>query len=925
MAEVLPCQQFNPMGRIRDHENMEPGARCLQPSAYNGPEPNPVFVFPLEPEMKGVVPASSQESSKMERGRGTNSMNRSKPHRLAINPLPPFDFNPSLNDSSTPPTTSPARSPRNRTSFPFHAGGHRRNGSEFIGGDSRSGGQGLQSTSPTKGEGALPTPTSARTPPLGNRPRHAHRRSGAISSHDVSKIIKPSPEERGSSAPATPAMASASLASEFPSKITDSEAIDRTAPENSSPPPRPRGTPSVDGLPRARVGFSDTIEFIPRPLSTISSETSSSLSTILASHSVTGSITSIVSGGASSPPSTKAARAASDIMFDQDTSPPRAHTTGPTLNAPRKEFRSVDTIFPSERPWSSSAAEHLVHGNPIVPSSASNGGISGETQSQASTSSADHSFRQEAEQNRLTASFGKWEPSQTQNLRRLRVSSPGTDLTRPRTSPERKVVKRPRKVKSWAGSILSRKIGRPDIDDQIAIRRSPTPPPPRLAPEDEFCLDDVNFDEDTTCVIRTPTDPIINQSMRSPPISPWKPRQSTPAAELDESCNVLDLDTVIGALSSTEAGGAWDMDDPASRGFNVARRRMHSSGATGGFSGPGMHYHRRADSLPEMAAFSYQAFGFPCLSSNPLMADVFEEEEDDEKDPSNEEKAIVQSETNPEISIASDPGVEIDDGDEAESILLGDREVVKSDEGGRPVPVAQFGNEHSNSSPRSEDPPEDFGAVEIVNAEEEPRVSETAKPPHKTTPSPLYPIDPFLPRPSSAPIDFAVRRFGPPFATPESSCVSSPDYNRTSFDTPRMHTANSSITDRVTLGSCRTGETGLSLRASVDDVPSLTSSASMISARAPRFSRHSGNRTDIDLPSSLSMERGSTSHGVAGKRSSLASLSRLVGSSYGEKSKLHIEDHMSQDTTEKSAEKKKGNRISRLMRFWKSKEKLSNS
>jgi len=47
-----------------------------------------------------------------------------------------------------------------------------------------------------------------------------------------------------------------------------------------------------------------------------------------------------------------------------------------------------------------------------------------------------------------------------------------------------------------------------------------------------------------------------------------------------------------------------------------------------------------------------------------------------------------------------------------------------------------------------------------------------------------------------------------------------------------------------------------------------------------------------------------------------------VGSSYGEKSKLNIEEHASQEHAEK-VEKRKGSRISRLMRFWKLKEKTS--
>lgn len=917
MAEVLPCPSFSPMMMNRDHENIDSGTLCLQPSTYPGPEPNPPFIFPLEPE-KIDAAESRQEPSSREQGPRKHSVNRSKPQRLSINPLPPFEFHSSTSDGSSPRTGSPTRSPRNRTSFPTHTGGHRRNGSEFIGGDGRSGGQGLQSTSPTKGEGTLPTPPSARTPPLGHRPRHAHRRSGAISSHDVSTIIKPANEGRGSSAPTTPSMASAPSEFQSRSERLRTMAASAAPRDHSSTPPNHRGTISFEGLPRPRVGFSDTIEFIPRPLSTISSETSSSLSTIRPGHSVTGSITSIVSAGTSSPPSTKGTRPALNPMMEV-VPQPRPQTANPLLSRPKQDLPGGETTALPKRPSSYSAAEHT---NTISQSVTTSEGLSDEDKPHDSTSSIVRSSPDGAEENRPPIHFGLWEPSEPQTLRRSPASSTSSRLTRPRTSPERKVAKKQRKVKSWAGSILSRKAGRREIEDEITSQRSLTPPPPKLALLDDFCLDDINFDEDTTCVIQTPLDPVLNLPRASTHISTWKPRNSSPASESDGSASILDLDTVLGALDATDTG--VDMDDSVSKGFSIARRRMHSSGATGGFSGPGMHYHRRADSLPEMAAINYHAFGFPSLSSNAAMADVFEEEEDDDRHTvKNEEDVLVQQGTASESGLADGLDVQMVDTATTETTPCLNKEIKRSDGGYQPPPVPRIGHEPSNGSLRSEAVVEDFGAVEIVNADEEPRAFIATKA-SKSATSPIFPIDPFLPRPVSAPIDFAMRRSGLAFATPESSCVSSPDFNRTSFDTPRMHTANSSITDRVTLGSCRTGETGLSIRGSVDDVPSLTSSASMVSARGSRFSRNRGMRSEADHSFPLPAEPVSASQSNAGKRSSLASLSRLVGSSYGEKSKLHIEEHVQPDIIEKT-DKKKGNRISRLMRFWKSKEKLSST
>lgn len=922
MAEVLPCLPFNPMARSRDHDSMDSGALCLQSPTYHSPEPNPPFVFPLEPENKDAG-SSGHTPSNLDRGLRIQSMNRSKPQRLSISPLPPFEFHPSTGDNSTPANTSPSRSPRNRTSFPIPAGGHRRNGSEFIGGDSRSGGQGLQSTSPTKGEGALPTPPSARTPTLGNRPHHAHRRSKAISNHDVSNFTKLPKENRGSSAPTTPAMEFAPSESQPPSQNPGAKITSTISRENSWTPPRHRGTTSFEGLSRPRVGFSDTIEYIPRPVSTISSETSSSLSTILASHSVTDSITSIVSAGAPSPPSMKSVRATSETMFPRDSPQSRPRTASPTLSSFREGFPFAETIIPPERPWSSSAAERPLVVDTISDLSTAGEALTGRSQMQESESSSSI-FRlppQYSEQGPVSRNLGIEETSEPQTLRRLPAFSPGAEFVRPRTSPEPKVVKRQRKVKSWADSLLLRKAGRPEMDDNDITRRPPTPPPPKPILDDELCLDDINFDEDTTCVIHTPIDHAADSPVNTIQIPAWKPRTYDLGPEPDDSANVLDLDAVIGTRGTTDIGA--DADDSTSRGFSIARRRMHSSGATGGFSGPGMHYHRRADSLPEMAAINYHTFGFPSLGSNPIMADVFEEEEDDDKHTLNNEiHTVAKAESDSGSYIISGLGVEIGDIGGNEPTTAVTEEAKGHGEAGHPLPPARSDHEIPNSTPRSEVAPEEYSAIEIVHADEEPRGCDMAKVANKSTFSPVFPIDPVLQRPASAPIDFAIRRFGLAYATPDSSCVSSPDFNRTSFDTPRMHTANSSITDRATLGSCRTGETGLSMRGSVDDVPSLTSSASMVSARTPRFSRPRGNRTDVDLPSSL-IERGSGSQGTASKRSSLASLSRLVGSSYGEKSKLHIEEHIQPDISEKP-EKKKGIRI-RLMRFWKSKEKLSAS
>jgi hypothetical protein len=156
------------------------------------------------------------------------------------------------------------------------------------------------------------------------------------------------------------------------------------------------------------------------------------------------------------------------------------------------------------------------------------------------------------------------------------------------------------------------------------------------------------------------------------------------------------------------------------------------------------------------------------------------------------------------------------------------------------------------------------------------------------------------------------------------SSFSTPDYrsSQVSFDTPRVGTASSSVTDYPVMPSPRFGEPGPELRVSVDDVPSLTSSRStMTSAMQNPYALPSPRRPSdrsaslYSDPSDLEIRRR--------KRSSIASLSRLINSSsYAEKSKLSIEQRPQSSYLEQPKDKKKNKRLSKLM-FWKSKDSSS--
>ena len=934
MAEVFqPQQPF--MAMSIDHSSIRPEPDALMPrtSTFTPPEPNPSFVFPMQSERPGTSSSHTRAASTLDLSVSRRSMNRSRPQRLSLNhspanPLPAFDFNPSASSGSATTPESPTRSPTRSRLVPTHSCGHRRNGSEYIGGDNKAGGAGLISTSPTKGEGALPKLQPSRAGPPNSRRGHAHRRSGAVSNHDLSVILKPAGDRKGSySAPTTPSDPVKQRS--FPPDFDRSISQPILASHRPETPTKDQSGTSIDNQSR-RVGFSETIEYIPRPLSTISSETSSSLSTARANHSVTGSITSIVSAGTSSPPSALVGRSLLDISPEHDVTRPRPKTAGPVMHGFQEGSMSNRDMGTSKRPSSASAMKDKPI-ETVAPSALPDwkfpvvsGELPDEPSSESMNSWADAP----------TSTHTPLEGLIAEQPRRRSINPNNSSSSRPRTSPEPKIAKRQRKVKSWAGSILSRKGRFRDPREKVVNIRSSLSSPDYFAPESEFSLENVNFDEDTTCVIKTPSveDPKLPRVQTD--FSSWQPRERSPSSDSD-SIQMLDLDAALGSCSTPILGSS--SDDLVAGGFFGARRRMHSSGMTGPYSGQGMQYHRRAESAPEMPAINYHTFGFPRAGSNPAMADVFEEEEEE-----------VEEEEENHKDMDMDNKVQ-----EEPKTMFGGQSKVQEDNGdlGLGVEVVHVDNTHNSPMQRNTVPgfnidgegrrrsstklehnipvriPDEQSSVEIVAAEEEPRFSLVMKSSDESTITPTLSHDPFISRPVSAPIDFALHKPNLALATPQTySAVSSPDFTRSSFDVPRLHTAHSSITDRATLSSSRTGDHCVGAQASVEDVPSLTSSASTtMSAQPHRFSGSADTRSSAERSASLSAAVPPRSRpATAYKRSSLASLSRLVGSSYGEKSKLSIEDRVQPDNADKK-EKKKGHRISRLMRFWKSKEKLAPS
>ena len=603
-----------------------PAPISSQTSSSVEPATTPPFVFPgfQDPAtMQDSCRVPSQTSEMVVGARRPAS--RSRPKNLSISALPAFEFGAgSANSENTRgPSPSPTRSPIRKTPPPHHPTGHRRGGSEFVGGDVTN--PITTGVSPSKSEDTPLLPPKPPAPPTARR-GHAHRRSGALSQHDLSMILKPPSDSRGGSAPTTPC----DLSSQFPrpSQMEIDRSLSQPAPatfvEDSAPPP----LKEENGEPRARVTFNSDPEYIPRPLSTISSETSSSMSTVRANHSVTDSITSSINGGTSSPAS---GRIAKFSPGSTDNASPRhrnrsSSSLSQTMHHDRIMWNSQDSE-PFKRP-SSAPLEEAKDGELGSARISMHQGTAHRSQQENDANDLERSLHlpYDLSSSNFSRPLNNFEP------RKQPSANPTSPSTRPRTSPEPKVIKRQKKVKSWAGSILSRKAKHPASDaDSHGSHVSTSLPPPQTpfkpSPDREFSLDNVTFDEDTTCIIETPRPNPAKLQRKSPSYPVWNPQYTDVATDYENP--MLDIDAALGSLDRPEYG-------PSSFEGSVilgnSKRRMHSSGETGGFTGPGMHYHRRAESAPELDLFDHGRLGFAHRGSNPAMAEAIEEEEEEDND-----------------------------------------------------------------------------------------------------------------------------------------------------------------------------------------------------------------------------------------------------------------------------------------------------
>ncbi|KAI1804063.1 hypothetical protein F4811DRAFT_304593 [Daldinia bambusicola] len=919
-----------------------------QPSHISLPPPNPPFVFPAR-----ASPSSAPSSFSRATGRRPQSaiefQGRSfgfaggmadSPSRSPA--LPDFSFNPGVDPSPT--SSRPSRSP-GLPDFSFNPGaalgpdeshlspslappspmihpnrnGHRRGGSEFVGGKLKGGGSiTVMSTSPTRSEGGIGSP---KLSPADGPPRrgHAHRRSAAISSHDLTMILKPNnAASRGSSAPTSPA--------EFDEKF-------RSFPEPKTETPRPEAAhqeaskeivqeasvqntlqapPSPSPNPRTRVGFSDTLEFIPRPLSLVSTDTSSTV-TVRPGHQVSGSISSIVSTNvasadrdassvlgspgsrakADSRPSTAGAvleRSPSLIVLNGDSISRRRNSIPLLTDLPKRRSGSPTNTSPSKTPrrWSFFGLEPFAGTNSptksISLSSISSKGA--EKRSGSATSSAELDYI---------------------------PTSEGLSRSESKKSSMRK--KKQKRVRTWAGSILTRK-SKPRKSKSVR-RRSQTPP----VFQEQVIEDLGDYLMDVPEAPPVPIAPVVLVTEPEPDPNTVEPSRTS---EDDISYPMIDLDAALGPFNTPSSRDPqWD---EAQKTGAPPKRQLHSAAGLRGFSGPGMHYHRRAESAPEMPPFEAARFGIHRFGSSSTMADVFEEDEEEEEDTS---AKTPSEESSTEAQDAS--------ADESESTSSTEEDVVSTPtqerEHGKVSPkdilsmpplVTRKGSGSSLEMQRPVSRPWTDTCAGGLREEiilEEPNYSTPRRATTYMMGAPGTP-DSEAPSPRQIlntevdPMDVSNGAFplpATPYSLSYSSSFPSPR-SPMSYDAQRISTAPSSIADENNYHSLLMGEPGPELVRISVDVPSLTSSNSTMT----RDSTFTPGVQPRNMPFHDQRPASFSAAAFGRRRSSLVSLSRLISSAHGERSKLSMEVPLDSDPEDKP-KMSKSKRFSRMLQFLKPK------
>lgn len=758
------------------------------------------------------------------------------------------------------------------------------------------------SSSPTR-KSTLETPGVSRG--------HKHRRSAAISSHDLSSIMgNAEPQPRlSSSLPSTPLEHPIGMADTFGD-------LYGTSKEDSASDPFGPSLANAQGRPpsRRQVGFSENVEYIPRPLSTISSETESSLNTVRG-HSVNNSISSMLSLSTPSPsaPRTRAI-SLETTLEDEPRLLPRSSVEVSKRVEREGEWLKHGSSGALDRPATASdvLSKSLTFATEDVASRA--------RKDQVKKHSASRSLGFDRRKSEPAIGMHTKEPSRLSALSLQETTDSAVNPDDDTAAADRRSSTR--KIKDWAVSKIVRRA-RPR-SEVIMPRPLTIHEPQRSVAETD--LDAVfNMDNDADVMHDRAVMPEVQLNMHMPVLG----SQSIHRARNSEDGAMLDLDDALGRPRT-----------PTQYGSRRPRKMLHSDRGTLDFMGPGAHYqpmHHRTASAPVLMAFDQPRTSSP---PQPALA-VFEEEEEEQVPEVSLRPSSIRSATDEE----SATGVSIVDQDAS---LANPTPTTSLDEGlgiqrsewdlEPPAYVSSGSNlstplvERRASSIIEQTIMEETSPVDSVAIvhNQDPWEEEVDLRAHSLTKSSDSSEAPTL---MAVPTGLLSISDGTPvITTPEvsqSSAFSSPDFARRqgSFDTSRVGTSASSIADTRTVSSCTTGEPQQDPRMSVDDVPSLTSSRStMISTMHANSSRRdvAGLRTPSFTSGSLDS---AAAESRRRKRASLQSLSQLVGGPFGPRPAGTDDTRPSTAATETALSqtpRKKEHRLKKLM-FWKSKRQFSTS
>lgn len=885
--------------------------------------PNPEFSFPRlatlpdSPRSLGGGFDMSRRPMSMQLSPPTASSSRL--HKRAASTLPSFSFN-SADTSGlqgTPPLT-----PDEIVSISPTRRGHKRGGSEYVGGDSRFGVANAVSSSPTK-TNALPLPVSNPIGLPAGRRGHAHRRSAAMSSHDVTSVMLPidSDPRISISLPTTPM--------EFPDASV-SLPLDRNSAAHTGLEGSDTADNEVRPSSRARVGFADRVEYIPRPLSTISSETESSMSTSRG-HSVNNSISSMMAFSNFSQPSSRVPARDAPIPSTETESKARSQSS---LEVSKRVEQEGEWLRRSPspnmwRPLSETTAP------PLKPASAYSEPVLTSSITHKKRHSLGNALRLDRRRSEPFLSSTIFDPSRLSAVS-LGESTVSSGVETEQATKDRKSSTA--RIATWAKSKLLRRsresiksqdLSNEDLSSASNPNEAESVPGKGLVaqvPEPEMDLDAVFASQ------RTVGDEQQNSSTFQR--QPWIEVTPTPTLhfsswqqEYDDMSPMVDLDAALGPMQTPPLGS------------NSHRRQLHSSRLTRDFTGPGGHYHRRAESAPVLQPFEFNRVSTPTQSS---MGDVFEEDEEEDLAEHDMPRPMSSTSTSNERIVGTGISfVEHNDAAPLPTFNWGSHDRSSSPQRQFDIDQHLTGwgtNSHRMSTPAlqrrassimeetivEETSPVE-GRIEIVSDHEEPRAASLTKSSDSSETPTLLAQSGLLPIPDSHTVN----------TTPETyhtSTFSSPDFgNRQgSFDGSRLGTAASSIADNRTMSSCMSDTHGHEApRVSMDDVPSLTSSRSTMMSAVHQSNTSRRDVSATERNSSISSNgQGMRSSVVVEalppqKRGSIHSLSRLVDRSLrvkdAEMPMLRRPQTVEGTTTTGLKKPKKEHRLKKLM-FWRSKQ-----